>query len=697
MKSSYSLPTLAFVLLASVVLMNVSVYAQGVASPYSAKSAPYSTDRDEGEDAEDYIAPVDFLLDKAGENFYIASEGASQLLRRPMDEQREVEALQLSFKPFKLRFFPDETRIAIVGGIDGRLAIVEVAKKNDAGEVEPCSMRLLAEYEAGRSPADVAVYAAEDGTETLYVADRFDGELLEIAAADGTIERKWRVGREPFCLDVTPDGRKVVVADRITEMEANKAFSCAKVFVVDVESGESKVVDLCNADNLLQDMTLTPDGRYALISCVRGNTLHTASGVGGGWLNANGVLCVDIEKAQLIEFFVLDNARLAAGGPWGVACSDDGEHLIVAIAGTDELIFLPLKRLIQTVVERPDWARPGYSPVAYSDLPEEDAQIPFRIRAVFGFKGMRQVVTRGADVYALSYFDDVICKATLKLTPPFKRFTEGSYEGVVELPPRAVDEADAEANDGGSFHFTKLEPKYPTEGVEIERSFARLGPKPRLTIRRRGEIVFHDSTACLEQWMSCVTCHPDGRCDGLNWDLLNDGSGNAKSAKSMLLTHETPPSMVSGVRATGEIAVRAGFPHILGTSYEEENACAIDEYLSTMRPVPSPRLVDGKLSESALRGKGVFERLECSSCHAGELYTDMRLHRTRTQDVNDNISKFDTPTLIEVWRTGPYLNNGACATIRDVFEVARHGVRDGRYDELTKQEQDDLIEFVTSL
>ena len=692
MKKLYVLALIA----ASLASMASPAWAQGKASPYSAKSQPFAADRDEGEDAEDYLAPTDFLLDAAGDYFYVLSEGFSQLRRVRVDGAADPETLDLSFKPFKARFFPDQTRVAIVGGVDGKLAIVEVAKKTDSG-VEPCPMRIVAEHSVGRSPADVDVKTTPDGEELLYVADRFNDKLVEMGAENGAILRTWDVGREPFCLDVTPDGHKVVVADRLTEMSANKAFSCAKVFVVDLESGESQTVELCNADNLLQDMTLTPDGRYALISCVRGNTLHTASGVSGGWLNANGVLCVDVEKATLVEFFVLDNARLAAGNPWGLACSDDGERLAVAIAGTDEIIFLPLKRLIQTAEERPNWARPGYSAVAYSDLPVEDAQLPFRMRASFGFKGMRQIVVRGNDVYALSYFDDVVCKATLKLNPPFKRFVEGAYEGIPEDPPRVLDEEGAKSNDGSTFRFTKLESKFPTDGVEIERSFARLAPKPRLTTRRRGEIVFHDATACLEQWMSCVTCHPDARSDGLNWDLLNDGSGNAKSSKSMLLTHETPPSMVSGVRATGEIAVRAGFPHILETNYEEENALAVDEYLSTMKPVPSPRLVDGRLSESARRGKGVFDRIGCSTCHNGELYTDMRLHRTGSQDVNDQVEKFDTPTLIEVWRTAPYMNNGEYPTIRDVLEKARHGVKDGRYDALTAREQDDLIEFVLSL
>ena len=43
----------------------------------------------------------------------------------------------------------------------------------------------------------------------------------------------------------------------------------------------------------------------------------------------------------------------------------------------------------------------------------------------------------------------------------------------------------------------------------------------------------------------------------LNWDLLNDGVGNPKNTRSLLLAHKTPPAMFLGVRANAEAAVRA--------------------------------------------------------------------------------------------------------------------------------------------
>ena len=105
--------------------------------------------------------------------------------------------------------------------------------------------------------------------------------------------------------------------------------------------------------------------------------------------------------------------------------------------------------------------------------------------------------------------------------------------------------------------------------------------------------------------------------DAMNWDLMNDGIGNFKNCKSLLLSHVTPPSMISGIRASAELAVRAGYKLIQFTDLPEEFAECVDEYLMSLKPVPSPYLVNGELSEKAVRGRKVFEKFNCDECHSG--------------------------------------------------------------------------------
>jgi cytochrome c peroxidase len=226
----------------------------------------------------------------------------------------------------------------------------------------------------------------------------------------------------------------------------------------------------------------------------------------------------------------------------------------------------------------------------------------------------------------------------------------------------------------------------------------KLGPDKPLTAVRQGEIFFHDAALCFQKWQSCSSCHPgDARVDALNWDLLNDGLGNPKNTRSLLLAHRTPPSMSLAVRSTAEEAVRAGIRHIQFAVRPEEDAVAIDEYLRSLKPIPSPYLVNGALSERARRGKQVFESAGCSSCHSTALHTDGMQYNVGTGKLLDEGKEFDTPTLVEVWRTAPYLHDGRARTIVDVFK--KHNPRDdhGQSSDLTEQQLADLAEYVLSL
>jgi cytochrome c peroxidase len=211
-------------------------------------------------------------------------------------------------------------------------------------------------------------------------------------------------------------------------------------------------------------------------------------------------------------------------------------------------------------------------------------------------------------------------------------------------------------------------------------------------------MLFNNASLCFQGWQSCATCHLDNaRVDGLNWDLLNDGMGNPKSTKSLLLSHKTPPVMITGVRDKAETAVRAGIKFIQFSQVIEENAEAIDEYLKSLKPVPSPCLVDGKLSKNAEKGKQIFEKANCASCHPAPLYTDMKKYDVGTGKGLEKDRVFETPTLVEVWRTGPYLYDGRATTIKEVLTTYNKNDLHGTTSELNEEEIEHLAEFVLSL
>jgi cytochrome c peroxidase len=218
---------------------------------------------------------------------------------------------------------------------------------------------------------------------------------------------------------------------------------------------------------------------------------------------------------------------------------------------------------------------------------------------------------------------------------------------------------------------------------------------------RRGEAAFHDARLCYQQWLTCATCHPDGRSDGLNWDLMNDGVGNPKKTRSLVLSHRTAPVMARGARRDFQAAVAAGFKHILFRPAGPEVLGDVEAYLRSLGPAPSPFLVKGGLSDAARRGQALFAHpaVGCAKCHTGELFTDLKFHDVGTRVEADwaEEKEFLTPKLVELWRTAPYLHHGKAATLREVLTTHNRGDAHGRTSHLTTQQVDSLVEYLRSL
>ena len=129
-------------------------------------------------------------------------------------------------------------------------------------------------------------------------------------------------------------------------------------------------------------------------------------------------------------------------------------------------------------------------------------------------------------------------------------------------------------------------------------------------------------------------------------------------------------------------------------------AAAIDEYLKALRPVPSPYRLGGDLSEAARRGQRIFEdaKAGCAQCHPAPLFTDQKSYAVGTGNRTDRRGdRFDTPTLVECWRTGPYLHDGSAVTLEEVLTTKNPKDEHGRTSHLTPAEIQDLAAYVRSL
>ncbi|MCA9064938.1 MAG: c-type cytochrome, partial [Planctomycetaceae bacterium] len=118
----------------------------------------------------------------------------------------------------------------------------------------------------------------------------------------------------------------------------------------------------------------------------------------------------------------------------------------------------------------------------------------------------------------------------------------------------------------------------------------------------------------------------------------------------------------------------------------------------------------GGLSESARRGQALFhsEKTRCATCHSGPWYTDSGTRRdgkflmhdvgTGKDDPSELMEpRYDTPTLLGLYRSAPYLHHGKAATLRDVLTSQNKDDQHGTTSSLNDQEIDDLVEFLKAL
>ena len=59
--------------------------------------------------------------------------------------------------------------------------------------------------------------------------------------------------------------------------------------------------------------------------------------------------------------------------------------------------------------------------------------------------------------------------------------------------------------------------------------------------------------------------------------------------------------------------------------------------------------------------------------------------------------KYDTPTLLGVYRTAPYLHHGKAKTLRDVLTTCNKDDKHGKTSHLKANEIDELVAFLKSL
>jgi hypothetical protein len=224
-------------------------------------------------------------------------------------------------------------------------------------------------------------------------------------------------------------------------------------------------------------------------------------------------------------------------------------------------------------------------------------------------------------------------------------------------------------------------------------AFLRSHDLPALE-RRHGERAFYEAT---RSGISCQSCHMHADSD---------------EAAHNLGTHEALPTLtVRGLAGTapylrdGSFARIGDLDHVAQTLYRgylrrvPGRAETLEAFVAALAR-REPEVARDRAREQ--RGLQAFVRAQCPSCHAFPSFTGLGQQLMRDvfpQRVRPGAHNalLDTPSLLSVGMTAPYLSDGSAASLRAALFQKSAANRHGDTASLKPAERDDLIAFLESL
>ena len=501
---------------------------------------------------------------------------------------------------------------------------------------------VIVDADAGEVQSSIDVFDEPYGVisdpegKRIYVTLDYPGQVLEIDPATSEVIRTFDAGDFARGIALTAKGDRLLVSQYYT----------GAILAIDVTSGE--LVDEwpgISNDNLARQLAVHPNRPKAYVPHIRSRI--TAAHGEGSIFPYVSVIDTDPGEGKRRRRIPMDafQGNLVTSNPWDAAISDDGRHFYIVFASTD-------------------------------------------------------------DMFACTVVDD--------------DYRELEPRGRMELGrnPRAV----RISSDGQTLYvYQALDFNIAVIDAETLRQITTIpvtqNPLDEQVLR--GKILFYSAKQPMvgKRWISCSSCHPDGDPDGRTWHNP-EGLRNTQSLAGIAWTHPIHWSAdrdevqdfehtIRGPLMQGRGLLEGTLEKELGTRITGRSAAldALASYVNTHAFPFSPHAKRG-LSGAALRGKEIFYSAEakCAECHRGPLYTDSTLQQPRMHDVgtgegaDERIGPtYDTPSLLGVYRTAPYLHHGAAATLMDVLTTANERDQHGVTSHLQPAQLEDLVEFLKSL
>ena len=585
-----------------------------------------------------YPSPDDMALSPDGKRLYVVCGGTDELV--VVDRLAKSVAARIAVG-----------RVPRGVAVSGSRIYVTNSWSDTVSEIDAATLRVIRTLPAGFEPTGVA--AGPRGN-SLYVANRLGNDVAIIDTNSGVDARRLVAGRGASWEAASPDGSRVYVAHIYPNPGPFRTEPESEITAIDTSRQVVAArLRLHNVGGVFH-IAISSDGRLGIATELRPKNLIPLAHVEHGWVFGNSIALFGEDAGGVVQM-PLDEIERFFSLPFGVAIAPDKSRAYVSASGSDEVAVIDLRRLLAAA------RSPGANQLT-NDLSAASRYVTARIPV--GHNPRTVVLSPdGGTLYVTNRLDDTIS---------------------------VIDTARA-----------------------VVSGTIPLGGPEQLTAERRGERLFYSSKFAFGNQFGCANCHLDSTFDNLSWDLEPDGFGiDIVDNRALEDIGETAPYKWNGSNPDlqTECGPRTERYFFRSQGFRGDDLEDLVHYIKSIPLRPNRyRLPNGELSPAQERGKAIFERtakkdgtpipdeLQCFVCHSGPYYTNQQLANVGTGKATDRSPLVDIPQLTNVVYSGPYLHDGSARTLEEIWTVFNPNDKHGVTNDLTKDELNDLIEYLKIL
>jgi YVTN family beta-propeller protein len=617
-------------------LLTIAVFIPFAAYNWSGRSAQASASAGLADERLEYASPIELLLSRNSSQLYVLCQQSSEVRVLDASTYREIKRIEVGRVPRGFSLSTDGHRLYVANSWDDTVSVI------DTGILE-----VIATWPVSAEPSSVV--SDHDGRR-LFVANRISNDIAVLDVQTGAEEKRLAAGRGASYITPSPDGGKLYVTHVYPNPMPHRTMPQSEITVVDVQ--RAVVTERIKLPYIAHGFHIaySADGRLGAATGLHPRNLVPLAHIehGGAFTDTLTLFGSDLKEPVEIP---LDELERYAVRPFGIAIAADKSKMFVTCSGSEEVTVIDLPRLLHYVHTHPG--------------------------------------SHGNDLSASANY--VISRIPVGQDP---RGTLLTGDGSKLLVANRLDDTISIID---------------TRTSKLTQTVPLNGPK-QLSVLRKGEQTFYTARYSFQGQIGCANCHIDSTFDGLQWDLEPDGFGrDIVDNRPIEAVKDTEPYKWNGGNPNlpTECGPRTEKFFWRAENYDDLTLTDLVVYVRNLPSRPNRwRAPTGELTASQERGRILFSRgvdkfhnpipetNRCGYCHSGLKGTNQKSFDVGTKKSTDNSGLLDTPQLTNIAITGPYLHDGSANTLEQIWTIFNPEDKHGRTNDLTKDELNDLIEYL---